>query len=170
MLHVDHIIGKSEREPLASDIQELIRVVGIWAVDRPILHDVSLFGQRLRQNHNGAHPVEFAARFDDARLNEGFDDWIEQLRTGFANLSEALREPVCVLTPDMRPAWHAIVYGTELRALAAVKVRIMTERMPKTTDQDQAPPRPFIPVSQRASRRFGALLLAQRPLAARRYD
>jgi hypothetical protein len=126
MLHVDGITETEEHGPLAADVQKLVRIVGHWAAERPLLHEVSLFGQRLRPNHNGTHPVELAVRFDDARLNDGFDDWIEELRTNFAALSRALGEPVTVVTPDMRTAWWPIVHGSELPALAAGKVRIIT--------------------------------------------
>jgi len=126
MLHVDGITETEEHGPLAADVQKLVRIVGHWAAERPLLHEVSLFGQRLRPNHGDAHPVELAVRFDDARLNDGFDDWIEELRTNFAALSRALGEPVSVVTPDMRTAWWTIVHGTELPALAAGKVRIIT--------------------------------------------
>ncbi|OYW55387.1 MAG: hypothetical protein B7Y80_13910 [Hyphomicrobium sp. 32-62-53] len=126
MLHVNGITETEEHGPLAGDVQKLVRIVDRWAAERPLLDEVSLFGQRLRPNHNGSHPVELAVRFDDARLNDGFDDWIEELRTNFAALSRALGEPVSVVTPDMRKAWWTIVHGTELSALATGKVRIIT--------------------------------------------
>lgn len=126
MLHIENINRNGEHGPLASDVQRLIRLVGTWAAERPLLLDVSLFGQRIRPNHKGAHPVQIAVRFDDARLTDGFDDWIEQLRTNFAHLATSLGEPVSVTTPDMRTAWLNIIHGTELQALAAGKVRVIT--------------------------------------------
>jgi hypothetical protein len=130
MLHVDDITGHVEHGPFAPDVHRLIKVVAAWAFERPLLQDVSLFGQRIRPGHNGAHPLVCAVRFDDVRMNDGFDDWIEQLRTRFGDLAKALGEPVTVVTPDMRSAWLGIVHGTEVRALASDKVRIITVPAP----------------------------------------
>ncbi|MCU0732669.1 MAG: hypothetical protein MUE84_13930, partial [Hyphomonas sp.] len=97
--------------------------------------------------HNGAHPLVCAVRFDDARMIDGFDDWIEQLRTRFGGLAEALGEPVTVVTPDMRSAWHSIVHGVEVRGLASNKVRIITAQAPRTAHgtRQPAPHRPTRP-------------------------
>lgn len=153
MLHIENINGNGEHGPLASDVQRLIRLVGTWAADRPLLLDVSLFGQRIRPNHKGAHPVQIAVRFDDARLTDGFDDWIEQLRTNFASLATSLGEPVSVTTPDMRAAWLAIVNGTELDALGAGKVRIITALVRQSAE----PVRPKTPTHQTIGLGWSAL-------------
>lgn len=147
MLHVDNITGHIELGPFAPDVQRLIKVVAGWASERPLLHDVALFGLRLRPGHNGSHPLVCAVRFDDARMIDGFDDWIEQLRTRFGGLAQALGEPVIVVTPDMRSAWLGIVHGTEVRALASNKVRIITARAPEPADRvsHPAPHRPAPP-------------------------
>ncbi len=134
MLHVDNITGNVEHGPFAPDVQRLIKVVADWASERPLLRDVSLFGPRIRPGHIGAHPLVCAVRFDDARMIDGFDDWIEQLQTRFSDLDQALGEPVTVITPDMRSAWHSIVHGTEVRALALNRVRIITARAPEPAE------------------------------------
>lgn len=148
MLHVDNITGNGEHGPLASDLQRLVRVVGAWAANRPLILDVCLFGRRIRPNHSGAHPLTCAVRFDDARMVEGFDDWIEELRTNFAGLAQTLGEPVSIITPDMQSAWQAIINGTEFRALASGKVRIVTSLARQAADVETlASPIPTQPVS-----------------------
>jgi len=143
MQRVEGITNLSKHGPLASDVQKLIRIVGRWADERPLLLDAALFGDRLLHGHNEQHPVNIAVRFDETRMVEGFDDWIEQLRTGFAELASTLGEPVCITTPDMGTRWRSVVFGTELFALATGKVRIIAAAA--------EPPAP--PVKSSASRR-----------------
>jgi hypothetical protein len=112
-------------DALAPDMSRVARIVDGWATDRPILRDVSLFGERLISACSKS-PIELAVRFDDRRMEVGFDDWIEQLRTNFAGLANALGEPVSVTTPDMGATWRSIVFGTERQGLATGKVRIIS--------------------------------------------
>src|SRR5512137_2250926 len=99
MQRVEANVGEGENAPLAHDVQKLARAVATWAAERPILSDVALFGERLRAGHRNA-PLQIAVRYDDQRMIEGFDDWIEQLRTNFSGLSAMVGQRVDVLTPE----------------------------------------------------------------------
>lgn len=110
---------------LAPDVPKLIRAVSDWAAERPIVAEAILFGDRLRANNRKVAPVQIAVRYDDRRMVDGFDDWIEQLRTNFADLSTQLSEPVSVLTPDCKADWDSATRGTDLPALSIDKVRLV---------------------------------------------
>ncbi len=113
---------------LAPDVQNLTSAVSDWAAERPILAEVILYGDRLRASHRGLAPVQIAVRYDDRRMVDGFDDWIEQLRTNFAELSARLSEPVTVLTPDCRAEWDIATRGTEIPAFSINKVRLVLRK------------------------------------------
>lgn len=149
MLHVDTITAQTGVGLLAPDLQRLVRIVAIWAAERPLVYDVFLSGPRIRPGHNSTQTLQCAVRFDEAHLIEGFDDWIEDLRSNFASLSEALGEPVNVITPDMRRTWTASVKGTELHALSFGKVRIVTAEAcePRQAVRQEAP-QPSRPLSR----------------------
>ncbi|MGZ8410035.1 MAG: hypothetical protein ACXWVS_08975 [Hyphomicrobium sp.] len=134
---------------LAPDVPELIRAVSDWAAERPIVAEVVLFGDRLRAGRGNLAPVQIAVRYDDRRMVDGFDDWIEQLRTNFADLSMRLSEPVTVLTPDCKTDWDAASRGTEIPAFSTDKVRLVVV-------QTDRPPCPA-PASHRPSRLRQAL-------------
>lgn len=110
---------------LSPDIPKLIRAVSDWAGERPILAEAILFGDRLRASGRTLAPVQIAVRFDDRRMIDGFDDWIEQLRTNFADLSTRLSEPVSVLTPDCKADWDLATSGTDVPAFSTDKVRLV---------------------------------------------
>jgi hypothetical protein len=146
MQRIEDITASHEHEPWAPDVQRLLRVVGGWAAERPLLLDVVLFGDRLRAGNHHGQPVNIAVRFDDARMMEGFDDWIEELRTNFVGLATALNEPVAVTTPDMGACWRSVVFGVEAPALIWGKVRIVSapaqqpvRATPKGAAQRQSP-------------------------------
>jgi hypothetical protein len=126
---------------LASDVQKLICAVADWAGQRPILADVTLFGERLRAGHHGLAPVQIAVRYDDRRMLDGFDDWIEQLRTNFADLTARLSEPVTVLTPDRKAEWNLATQGREIPVLSTDKVRLVLNEPVRLPSQSTAPPR-----------------------------
>jgi hypothetical protein len=111
-------------EPLALDLQRLIRQVALWASGRPIVLDIALFGDRIRFGRKPA-VLELAVRFDENRMVEGFDDWIEQLRTNFHELEALLGERVSVVPPDNKAACSRIFAGRDLQALAIGKVRVI---------------------------------------------
>jgi hypothetical protein len=119
--------GGCEHKPLAPDIQRLIRIVACWAAERPIVLELALFGDRVYAAARPPAPLTVAVRFDDRRMNDGFDDWIEQLRTNFAELESELGEKVSVLTPDLGTCCTRAFLGTEIRALAVGKVRVVIE-------------------------------------------
>jgi len=106
-----------------ADLQPLVRTIAQWADLRPVLGEVILFGDRVRSTAGRAAPVEIAVRYDPLRLDEGFDDWIEQLRTGFQDLHAVLCQPVEVALPNHSDAWPLIARGTALEDLARGKVR-----------------------------------------------
>ncbi len=126
MQPVEHSASGCEKSRLAPDIHRIIRVVSNWSAERPILSDVALFGDRMKLDRTTPATVLLAVEFDPQRMLDGFDDWIEQLRTNFSELAAGLREPVTVLTPEMKPAWSAVRVGEEMRALAKGKVRIVS--------------------------------------------
>ena len=127
MQRIEPETGGIRIDALAPDMGRVARIVDGWATDRPILRDVSLFGDRLL-SVSSKSPIELAVRFDDRRMEDGFDDWIEQLRTNFAGLAKALGEPVSVTTPEMGATWRSIVYGTERQDIATGKVRFISVR------------------------------------------
>lgn len=125
MQRVEASADISDQSSLAPDVQNLVRTIALWAAERPILSDVVLFGDRLRVGAPRHSPVELAVRYDERYMIEGFDDWIEQLRTNFADLSTALLERVDILTPDQKTPWDAVVHAADIPALAMGKVRIV---------------------------------------------
>lgn len=116
--------SQTEDVPLALDLQRLIRQVAIWASARPIILDVALFGDRIRHGSNPA-VLELAVRFEETRMIEGFDDWIEQLRTNFSELESLLGEKIAVATPDNSTICRRVFGGRDLHALATGKVRVI---------------------------------------------
>ncbi|MGE5267446.1 MAG: hypothetical protein ACM3L9_08785, partial [Deltaproteobacteria bacterium] len=84
----------------------------------------ALFGDRIRHGSNPA-VLELAVRFEETRMIEGFDDWIEQLRTNFSELESLLGEKVSVVTPENAAAYRHVFRGRDLQALANGKVRVM---------------------------------------------
>jgi hypothetical protein len=126
MLQVRNIVADCELGLLAPDVPKLVHIVDRWATDRPILRDLALYGERIRRKELNKSPLQLAVRFDDRHMSDGFDDWIEQLRTNFAGLAAMVGEPVAVLTPDMKSDWTAVQCGKELRVPTAQKVRIIT--------------------------------------------
>lgn len=116
--------GEDGDEPLALDLQRLIRQVAVWASARPIVLNVALFGDRIRFNPNPA-VLELAVRFDETRMVEGFDDWIEQLRSNFSELELLLGEKIAVTTPDNTAMCRRVFAGRDLQALAIGKVRVI---------------------------------------------
>jgi hypothetical protein len=113
------VVGDDQR----ADLEPLLRALAKWAADRPILLDVTVFGDRLRRNADPALPLTLAVRYDEQRMTEGFDDWIEQLRTGFKDLARSLGQPVEVAPPNDAAAWELIARGVEVRGLKRGKVR-----------------------------------------------
>jgi hypothetical protein len=128
MQRVDAGPTEGDYARLAPDLPKLIRAVSDWAAERPILAEVILFGDRLCANQTLA-PVQIAVRFDDRRMMDGFDDWIEQLRTNFADLNRRLSEPVVVVTPDCKADWDLAVAGTDLPAFSTDKVRLVLRQI-----------------------------------------
>lgn len=136
--------GEVEDGPLALDLQRLIRQVAIWASARPIILDVAMFGDRIRCGRSPAI-LELAVRFDETRMVEGFDDWIEQLRTNFAELESLIGEKISVATPDNMAICRRVFAGRDLQALASGKVRVIisVEDMPHGLDDAAAHNREF---------------------------
>jgi hypothetical protein len=112
-------------ETLTADLRKILGVVANWAADRPVLADVVLFGSRLRPERPRFTPIELAVRYDERGMTDGFDDWIEQLRSDFSDLRAALSEPVRVLTPDHGPSWRSIIEGTTIPEIGMGKVRVL---------------------------------------------
>jgi hypothetical protein len=106
MQRVEAIVDASDNAPLADDVLKLVRDVATWAADRPIVSNVTLFGERLRAGYRDHTAVQIAVAYDEQRMVDGFDDWIEQLRTNFADLSAQLGQQVTVFTPEC-PNWQA---------------------------------------------------------------
>ncbi|MCU0954595.1 MAG: hypothetical protein MUC37_08280 [Hyphomicrobium sp.] len=129
--------GELGDEPLALDLQRLIRQVAVWASARPIILNVALFGDRVRFNPNPA-VLELAVRFDETRMVEGFDDWIEQLRTNFSELEALIGEKIAVTTPDNSAMCRRVFAGRDLEALAIGKVRVMMPVSDQTHVVDDA--------------------------------
>jgi hypothetical protein len=125
-------------EPLALDLQRLIRQVALWASGRPIILDIALFGDRIRSARKTA-VLELAVRFDENRMVEGFDDWIEQLRTNFHELETLLGERVSVVPPENTATCSRIFAGRDVQALASGKVRVIV-----SMSDDEATPRDAI--------------------------
>jgi hypothetical protein len=150
--------GKSgtgiDDEPLALDLQRLIRQVALWASGRPIVLDIALFGDRIRSGRKPA-VLELAVRFDENRMVEGFDDWIEQLRTNFHELETLLGERVSVVPPENTAACSRIFAGRDLQALASGKVRVIA-----SIGDDEASPREAIARRSRFDRTSGSSLVA----------
>lgn len=163
MQRVEAGANEGDYAQLAPDLPKLIRAVSDWAAERPIVAEVILFGDRLLAGRRNLIPVQMAVRYDERRMVDGFDDWIEQLRTNFADLSTRLSEPVTVLTPDCKADWSAATHGTEIPAFSTDKVRLVL--------QTALPPRPA-PASHRLSRLWQALHWTwpsiSEPLAAHR--
>jgi len=113
-----------ENGPLALDLPRLVRQVAIWASARPIISNVALFGDRIRPGRDTA-VLQLAVRYDETRMTEGFDDWIEQLRTSFSELESLLGEKVSVVTPENAAACRHVFRGRDLQALANGKVRVI---------------------------------------------
>jgi hypothetical protein len=134
---------------LAPDVPKLVRAVSDWAAERPIVAEAIVFGDRLRAGRRNDAPVQIAVRYDEGRMVDGFDDWIEQLRMNFADLSTRLSEPVTVLTPDCKADWDMATRGTEIPAFSTNKVRLVLL-------QTALPPCPA-PASHRLSRLRQAL-------------
>jgi len=125
-------IGTSDIACMGADVLPLVRILVRWADERPALLDVTLFGDRVRAGRGTKARLMLAVRYDEARLTDGFDDWIEQLRTGFSDLSAALREPVDVVPPTDGATWRLIDEGEEIAAARSGKVRVVL------TSTDQA--------------------------------
>ena len=149
MQRVEADADEGDYARLAPDVPKLIRAVSDWAAERPIVAEVILFGDRLRASRQNLAPVQIAVRYDDRRMVDGFDDWIEQLRTNFADLSTRLTEPVTVLTPDCKADWDVATRGTEIPAFSTDKVRLVLL-------QTARPPCPA-PAAHRLSRLWQAL-------------
>ncbi len=133
------VVGDDQR----ADLEPLLRALAKWAADRPILLDVTLFGDRLRPNADPAQPLSLAVRYDEQRMTEGFDDWIEQLRTGFMDLTRSLGKPVEVAPPNDAAAWELIARGVEVRGLKRGKVRcVATPVRSKAAEAAAASPVP----------------------------
>jgi hypothetical protein len=141
-------------EPLALDIQRLIRQVAIWASGRPIILDIALFGDRIRSGRKPA-VLELAVRFDENRMVEGFDDWIEQLRTNFHELETLLGERVSVVPPENTAACSRVFAGRDLQALASGKVRVIV-----SMGDDETAPRDAIGRSRFDPTRRSSLVAA----------
>jgi hypothetical protein len=105
--------------------------VALWADARAVLSDVALYGDRLFGGASST-PLNLAVRYDQSQMIEGFDDWIEQLRTDFAGLRASVAEPLNILTPDYGAAWSAIVDGVELGASRDGKVRLISALAPRS--------------------------------------
>lgn len=118
-------IGPSGIAHISAEVVPLIRVLARWADERPALLDATLFGERVRAGHAPSARLTVAVRYDEARLTEGFDDWIEQLRSGFSDLSAALRLPVDVIPPTDRDVWTLIGAGEEAAAMRNGKIRVV---------------------------------------------
>lgn len=122
-------IATSDIARMGADVLPVVRLLARWADERPALFDVTLFGDRVRagQGTTGGTKARLmlAVRYDEARLTDGFDDWIEQLRTGFSDLSAALREPVDVVPPTDGETWRLIGEGEEIAAARSGKVRVV---------------------------------------------
>ena len=103
----------------------IVHRVAVWADARAILSDVALYGGCLFDGTSSS-PLNLAVRYDQSQMNEGFDDWIEQLRTDFAGLRTSVGQPLNVLTPDNGAAWIAVVDGIELTSTRDGKVRLIS--------------------------------------------
>jgi hypothetical protein len=114
---------------LSADAVRIVHRVAVWADARALLSDVALYGDRL---FGGASrtPINLAVRYDQSQMIEGFDDWIEQLRTDFTGLRTLVGEPLNILTPDYGAAWSAIVDGIELASSREGKVRLISAQAP----------------------------------------
>lgn len=112
----------SKDAPLADDALTLARGVAIWAAERPIVAHVTLFGERICAGYRNDAAVQIAVAYDEKRMVEGFDDWIEQLRTDFAELSTRVGQKVSVLTPESGVDWEIVYRSTKLPALPQSKV------------------------------------------------
>jgi hypothetical protein len=110
-------------EHLRADLEPVLRSLARWAAERPVLLDVTLFGDPLRRANDPSQPLPLAVRYDEQRMTEGFDDWIEQLRSGFRDLAVSLRQNVDVAPPNDARTWDLIARGTEIPALRHGKVR-----------------------------------------------
>ena len=115
--------GPSVGLSLSPDLVPIVRTVARWADLHPVVEDVILFGDRLRSDRTGRPPLSLAVRYDPDRLTEGFDDWIEQLRTDFADLRSWLGMPIDVILPNHGDGWFLIENGAEVPAMAHGKVR-----------------------------------------------
>lgn len=124
--------------PLTSDALRLVRIVARWASSRSILRDAVLFGDRLQSGRRGSSSVEVYVTFDRQHLEDGFDDWIEQLRTRFVTLSDVLDEPVSVLTPDCRDYASVMKNHIELPAFNVGKARLAVPRPASETTEIRA--------------------------------
>jgi len=119
-------LDASDSGQLCAQGARIAQRIAAWADARVLLSEVALYGDRLFGGGASSTPLNLAVRYDQSQMIEGFDDWIEQLRTDFAGLRTSVREPLRVLTPDCGDAWSAIIEGVELTASRHGKVRLVS--------------------------------------------
>jgi len=133
-------------EGLCPDLVPILRTVSRWADLHPLVSDVIIFGDRIRSGHAKRAVLHLAVCYDPDKLNEGFDDWIEQLRTDFADLRSWLGMPLDVTLPNHGQGWSLIGAGTDVADMARGKVRcVLTDPVSshappitRTATQDQS--------------------------------